>query len=181
MLIGITGTNGSGKGAVVEYLVAIKGYSQYSARTVILDAIRQKHLPDDKENMRVVANELRKEHGAAYVIEQLYAMAKDDTSAVIESVRTKGEAEFLKKQGAKIISVDADKKTRYERVANKGVQIDHMTYEDFEQIEDREMASSDPWDMNVFGVIQLADAKIVNDGSIDELHAQVDEILKKFA
>jgi dephospho-CoA kinase len=27
MLIGITGTNGSGKGAVVEYLVGQKGFS----------------------------------------------------------------------------------------------------------------------------------------------------------
>lgn len=181
MLIGITGTNGAGKGAVVEYLVSSKGYSHYSARTVILDTLRQAHLAATKENMRTVANNLRKEHGASYIIEQLYAMAQTDTNAVIESVRTIGEAEFLKKNNAKIIAVDADKKTRYERVANKGVQIDHMSFEDFERIENREMASSDPWDMNVFGVIQLADAKIMNDGSIEDLHTHVDQVLSSLA
>ena len=180
MLFGITGTNGSGKGAVVEYLVSKKGYSHYSARTVILEALNQAHLPSTKENMRTVANTLRKEHGASYIIEQLYAMAKEDTNAVIESIRTIGEAEFLKKNNAKIIAVDAEKKTRFERVANKGLQLDHMSFEDFGRIEDREMASSDPWDMNVFGVIQLADAKIMNDGTLEDLRAKIDQVLATF-
>ncbi len=178
MLIGITGTNGAGKGAVVEYLVAVKGYSRYSARTIILDEIRARHLPETKSNMRVVANELRREHGAAYVIEQLYALAKDDTNAVIESVRTIGEAEFLKEKGARIIAVDADRRKRYERVANKeDGEVAHISFEDFCTIEDREMASSEPWDMNVFGVMQLADARIVNDGTLTELHDLVTQVL----
>ncbi len=178
MLIGITGTNGAGKGAVVEYLVAAKGFSHYSARTVILEEIRARHLPETKANMRTVANELRREHGAAYVIERLYEMAKDDTSAVIESVRTIGEAEFLKGKGARIIAVDADRRRRYERVANKeGGEVAHISFEDFCTIEDREMASSEPWDMNVFGVMQLADARVTNDGTLNELHDAVTQIL----
>jgi hypothetical protein len=44
------------------------------------------------------ANNLRKEHGASYIIEGLYQMAREDSNAVLESVRTIGEAEFLKKQ-----------------------------------------------------------------------------------
>lgn len=163
---------------MVEYLVAVKGYSRYSARTIILDEIRARHLPETKSNMRVVANELRREHGAAYVIEQLYALAKDDTNAVIESVRTIGEAEFLKEKGARIIAVDADRRKRYERVANKeDGEVAHISFEDFCTIEDREMASSEPWDMNVFGVMQLADARIVNDGTLTELHDLVTQVL----
>lgn len=178
MLIGITGTNGAGKGAVVEYLVAVKGFSQYSARTVILEEIRARHLPENKSTMRVVANELRREHGAAYIIERLYAMAKDDANAVIESVRTIGEAEFLKEKGARIIAVDADRRKRYERVANTGDgEGARISFEDFCTVEDREMASSEPWDMNVFGVMQLADARIVNDGTLTELHDAVTQVL----
>lgn len=178
MLIGVTGTNGAGKGALVEYLVSAKGFSRYSARTVILDEIRARHLPDTRANMREVANDLRKQHGAAYVIEKLYAMAKDDGKAVVESVRTIGEAEFLKEKGAFIIAVDAEPKCRYERVANKeGFEVAHMSFEDFRAIEDREMASSEPWDMNVFGVMQLADARISNDGTLAELHQAADTAL----
>ncbi len=180
MVIGVTGTNGSGKGAVVEYLVSSKGFSRYSARTVILEEIRKRHLPETKVTMREVANDLRKEHGAAYVIERLYEMAKDDAKAVVESIRTIGEAEFLKEHAAVIFAVDADRKLRYERVANKeGLEVAHMSFEDFCTIEDREMASSEPWDMNVFGVMQLADSRIENDGSLEELHYAVDQALMK--
>ncbi len=178
MLIGITGTNGAGKGAVVEYLVGMKGFSRYTARTVILEALRERHLPETRSTMREVANELRKEHGAAYVIERLYDMAKDEGKAVIESVRTIGEAEFLKAQHALLLAVDADRKLRYERVANKqGQELAHMSFDDFCEIEDREMASSEPWDMNVFGVMQLADARIENNGSVEELHQAIDQAL----
>ncbi len=178
MVIGVTGTNGSGKGAVVEYLVGNKGFSRYSARTIILEEIRKRHLPETKSNMREVANDLRREHGAAYVIERLYEMAKDDAKAVVESIRTIGEAEFLKEQKAIILAVDADRRLRYERVANKkGFELAHISFEDFCEIEDREMASSEPWDMNVFGVMQLADSRIQNSGTLEELHHAVDQAL----
>ncbi|MDB5265201.1 MAG: hypothetical protein JWN64_772 [Parcubacteria group bacterium] len=176
MIIGITGTNGSGKGAVVEYLVSAKGFSRYTARVVILEEARARHAEVDREGMREVANALRKEHGPAYVIEKMFEMAKDDTNAVMESVRTIGEAEFLKTNKAFIIAVDADRKLRYERVANKS-EADQITFEDFCKLEDREMSSSEPWDMNVFGVMQLADARIENNGSLEDLHAQVDAAL----
>lgn len=179
MLIGITGTNGSGKGAVVEYLVSKKGFSRYSGRSVILETLEERHLPHKRGTLRDVANDLRKEHGPAYIMERLYGMAKDDTNAVLESVRTIGEAEFLKSKSAVIIAVDAKKETRYERVLSMSHDQAPISFQDFEIMEDREMSSSDPWDMNVFGVMQLADAHIMNDGTLEELHLQIDTALAK--
>jgi dephospho-CoA kinase len=180
MLIGITGTNGSGKGAVVEYLVSQKGFSRYAGRTVILEAIGAQHLPVNRTTMHDVANDLRKEHGPAYIIERLYDMAKDEPNAVLESVRTIGEAEFLKEKGAFIIAVDAKKETRFDRVLSMSHDAVPLTFEEFTQMEDREMASSEPWDMNVFGVMQLADARVTNDGTLDELYACVNAALNSF-
>lgn len=165
---------------MVEYLVGSKGFSRYSARTVILDEIRARHLPETRSTMREVANDLRKIHGAAYVIERLFDMAKDDRKAVVESIRTIGEAEFLKGQKAVIVAVDADIRLRYERVANKqDFKLAHISFEDFCKIEDREMASSEPWDMNVFGVMQMADVRVENNGTLEELHAAIDQALVK--
>lgn len=177
MLIGITGTNGAGKGAVVEYLVANKGYSRYSGRSIILEALHARGIEPKRGAMRDVANALRQEHGPGYIMERLYTMAKDDSNAVLESVRTIGEAEFLKSKGAKIIAVDAKIETRYERVRSMDHDTTPLSFEDFKIMEDREMASSEPWDMNVFGVMQLADARIENDGTLEELHQKVNEAL----
>ena len=42
MIIGITGTDGAGKGSVVDYLVKEKGFVHYSGRGVIVEAIEAK-------------------------------------------------------------------------------------------------------------------------------------------
>lgn len=177
MLIGITGTNGSGKGTVVEYLVMQKGFSHYTARIFLVEEVRRRGLVQSRESMRDVANALRKEHGPSYLMEQLYEMAKDEPKAVLESVRTIGEAEFLKEKGATLFAVDADRKLRHERVTARGSEADDITFEEFCEQEDKEMASPDPWDMNVFGVMQISDARIENNGTVEDLHRQVDEAL----
>ena len=112
-------------------------------------------------------------------MERLYDMAKDDTNAVLESVRTIGEAEFLKSKNAFIIAVDAKKETRYERVLSMSHDAAPISFQDFSLMEDREMSSSEPWDMNVFGVMQLANARVTNDGTLEELQMQVDAVLAK--
>ena len=177
VILGITGTNGAGKGTVVDYIVKEKGFRHYSAREFLLTEIRHRGMPEDRSSLREVANEFRKMYGPAYVIEQLFAEAeKDGKDAVIESVRTIGEAEFLKSKGALIGAVDADRDIRYERIVVRSQITDKVSLEEFGVQEDREMASIEPWDMNVFGVMNLADFKIVNNGTIEELHAQINAL-----
>jgi len=178
MLIGVAGTNGSGKGAVIDYLVGTKGFSRYSARALILEEVRARHLPETRASMREVANDLRREHGASYIVERLCAMAKDDTNAVIESLRAVGEAEYLKREHIVLFGVDAEQKVRYERVAHReDDELAHVSFEDFCNMEERERASTEEWDMNVFGVLERADVRIQNNGTLEQLHQAVDGAL----
>ena len=177
MILGITGTNGAGKGTVVEYLKT-KGFEHFSARALLVEEIERRGLPVDRTSMREVGNELRKTYGPAYIIETLYARAKEaGGDALVESVRAVAEARFLKEQGARIIAVDADRKSRYERIVARGTATDTLSFEEFCKQEDREMNAPDEWDMNVFGVMARADYTITNDGTVEELRAKVDEIL----
>jgi dephospho-CoA kinase len=175
MIIGVTGTNGSGKGTVVEYLVQKYGLGHYSVRTFLTETLlAQGSAPEDRGSLRDIANDLRKEHGPAYVIEQLFAQAKAaGVPAIIESVRTIGEAEYLQSVGAKILAVDADRELRYQRIIDRGSVTDRLTFEEFCIQEDREMSSTEPWDMNVAAVMRMADFVVTNDGSLDELYSQV--------
>ena len=96
MIIGITGTLGAGKGAVVDYLVSKKGFRHVSARSIWTKELEARHLPVDRDHMTVLANELRAENGAAYFMElALASIESSNENVVIESVRTIGEAEML--------------------------------------------------------------------------------------
>ena len=177
MRIGVAGTNGSGKGAVIDYLVGTKGFSRYSARALILEEVRARHLPETRASMREVANDLRRERGASYIVEQLCTMAKDDTNAVIESLRAVGEVEYLKAQRIFLIGVDAEQRIRYERVARQDDELAHMSFEDFQAMEEHERSATEEWDMNVFEVVKRADVCIINNGLLEEVHAAVDQAL----
>lgn len=178
MILGITGTIGAGKGTVVDYLVKEKGFEHHSVREFLLEQLRKEGLPEDRSAMRDMGNRLRQAHHPAHVVETLHGRAQGN--AIIESIRTVGEAEFLKALGGKILAVDADKKTRYERVTNRASSTDKVSFEQFVHEEDREMSSKDHWDMNTFAVMDMADFKIQNDGTEEELRAKLDEILKTF-
>lgn len=179
MILGVTGTNGAGKGTVVEYLVQ-KGFTHYWVRDFLLAEIQKRGMQADRSAMRDVANDLRMTHGPSYVIETLYAKAKaNGGNGVIESVRVLGEADFLKRRGVPLIAVDADRHTRYERVTARGSETDKVDFDTWVNEEEREWHNEAAHDMNVPGVMKAADYTIRNDGTPEELHAQVDEVLAK--
>ena len=125
MVIGITGTNGAGKGTVVDYLVNTRGFKHHSARELIFEEVDKQGLPRNRNSTNLVANELRKIHG----------------------------------------------------VVLRGEGTDSVTFEEFCIQENREMASQETWNMNVFGVMKLADAVVTNDTIRDDLYRQVDNAL----
>lgn len=180
MIIGITGTNGAGKGTVVEYLTKEKGFAHFSVRAFLIEEIKRQGLEIDRTTMRQVANEMRKAHGPSYVVEQLMAQASQtEGNAVIESIRAIGEGEFLKSHGAKIWAIDADRKIRYDRVVKRWSETDKIDFETFCMHEDREANGTEAWDMNVQGVMKMADHTFQNNGTQGELFAQVEQVLSK--
>lgn len=180
MILGITGTNGAGKGTVVEYLVEKHGFAHRSVRQFLLSEIEKRGMPPDRNSTRLVANELRQTHGPGYVIQQLYeSLDKESPLVILDSIRTVGEAEYLRAKGALLWAVDADRKIRYERTLKRWSELDKVSFEQFCIYEDREMQSTEPWDMNVFKVMKMADAVFTNNGALEELYAQVEEALQK--
>jgi dephospho-CoA kinase len=180
MIVGITGTNGAGKGAVVDYLKH-KGFKHYSARDFLTREVVKRGMVVDRSAMREVANEMRLKGGASFVIESLYKEAlKQGGDAVIESVRAVGEVEFLKENGCPLIAVDADRSIRYKRAIGRGSATDKLDFDTWVMQEEREWHNTDEHDMNIPAVMALADYTITNEGSFEELRAQIDTALEQF-
>jgi dephospho-CoA kinase len=186
MILGITGTNGAGKGTVVEYLVHEKGFTHYSARAEIVAEIERRGLAVSRDTMNEVGTALRREHGPTYLSTIFMARAAESgvTDAVIESIRTVAEAENIKAKGGFLLVVDADRRLRYERIAARASATDRVSFEEFCAQEDREMDSAEPENpavMNMRAVIAMADATVRNEGTVAELNAQTDAALARLA
>ena len=180
IIIGITGTIGAGKGTIVEYLVEKKGFVHYSVRAFLLDEIRKRGWPENRDSMVTVANEMRALHGPSYVTDQLFEKAvKSGKNCVIESIRTPGEIDSLREKGQfYLFAVNADPVKRYERIQIRQSETDHITFETFLENESREMDASDPNKQNLKQCISMADTVFENNGSKENLLLQVEKALQ---
>jgi dephospho-CoA kinase len=180
-IIGITGTLGAGKGTIVDFLVNNKGYKHFSVRNFLIEEIKRRNLPINRDSMANVANDLRAKHTPYFVVEKLFELAvKNNENAIIESIRTPGEVDYLKTQGDfYLIAVDADPKTRYNRIILRASETDRISYETFISNEQRELTTDDPNKQNLKKCIQMADILLNNDGSIDELNESLKSELAK--
>ena len=179
IIIGITGTIGAGKGTLVEYLVREKNFVHYSVRGFLIEELEKRKLAINRDTMVLLANELRETHTPSYIIDCLFEQAQSrGKNAVIESIRTAGEAESLRKKGDFcLLAVDAEQKIRYERIRKRNSETDHIGYEEFKANEQREMNAADPNKQNLSKCIAMADYTLCNDGTIDELYKQLEIII----
>jgi dephospho-CoA kinase len=183
MIIGITGTDGAGKGLVVEYLVSQHGFAHYSARDFIMAEIERQGLVATREQTRLTANALRAEFGNEVIVRKAYerAAAEGKDRVVIESIRAFAEVEYLKVREGILLAIDADAAIRYTRVAGRHSTTDNVTFEQFQAQEAIEMNDPDPHGMQKAKVMAAADYTIMNNGSHAELYIQVEAFMQKFA
>ena len=178
-IIGITGTLGAGKGTIVDYLISHYGFKHYSVRGYLIEEALKRGMELNRDTYVVVANDLRSTYGPSYITDQLYLQAAENgDNAVIESIRTPGEVESLRKhEHFLLFGVDADPEIRYERVVNRASETDQISFETFIENEQREMSSTDPNHQNIGKCMQMADHVFQNNGDFQDLYQQVEQVL----
>jgi len=180
MIIGITGTLGAGKGTIVKFLLK-KNFKHYSMSGFVTKEICRRGLEVNRNNMVLIANDLRLKFGSGHIAEELYSQAKvAGGDCVIESIRCPGEVEILKgKEDFVLFAVDADIETRYLRIIERASVKDKISFDEFVRQEEKEMMSSDPAKQNLKKCIATANYNFKNDWTVEELYKKVGVVLDK--
>lgn len=175
LIVGITGTLGSGKGTIVSFLTEQMNFAHFSVRDYLVQKIIERGLAIDRNTMTAVANDLRKTFGPSHIVDELYNMAlQQDKPAIIESIRTPGEVLSLKKRGNFILmAVDADPELRFKRIKLRGSSTDNIDFDTFLANEAREMQTEDPYKQNLSKCIEMSDVVFDNNGNIEALFKQL--------
>ena len=173
-LIGITGTNGAGKGEVAAYLVN-KGYEYFSLSDLIREELIKRDEDITRDNLIKTGNQLREKFGADILARLV--MEKIREKAVIDSIRNPKEVEYLRKQKNFILlSVDAPVELRYERVKKRGRKESAETMREFIRKEEEEMTSYKNG-QQLRNCMSLADVILINDGSLEDLYQKLEALL----
>ncbi len=178
-IIGLSGTNGSGKDTVGHMLAERHGFLFVSGSDLLRDEARRRNLPTDREFLREISAEWRRESGLGVLIDKaVEAFERGDYKGlVIASLRNPGEADRIHELGGKVIWVDADPKVRYDRIFYRQRADDNKSFEQFLAEEQAEMQQSgDEATLNMAGVKEKADIILPNEGG--DIEAFKDEAEK---
>ena len=171
-IIGLSGTNGSGKDSLANYLVSQYNYYFVSVSDLLRQEVQNRGLPPDRQSLRQVSSEWRRQFGLGVLIDKAVSNFKQQTEnysgLVIASLRNPGEADRVHELNGSVIWLDADPKLRYDRIqANKAArnnrQSDNISFEQFLEEEKAEMFSQgDEATLSMNAVKQKADWFIDN-------------------
>jgi len=177
LLIGLTSRNAAGKDEVARYLVEHHGFRYFSLSEVLREELRKKGLPITRENLTAEGNAQRRSKGAGVLAEMALAELEGVQEAVVVSIRSPGEVSLLRKREDFIlVGVDAPVQLRYQRAKARSRSDDAKSLEEFIRDEQAELTGEEN-QQQLDLVFRMCDRVIVNDGTLEELYAKVEELL----
>ena len=180
MIIGLTGKNASGKGEVAAYLKS-RGFTFYSLSDVLREELRRRRKAVTRNNLIFLGNKLRDEYGPSVLADKILKRIEDDHHYVIDSFRNPEEVKAFRRmtRDFRLVSVEASPRTRFDRMHLRNREQDATTYKEFVQQEKRELTSSEPTKQNLRATAALADVRVPNDGTIDQLHDRLSRLFSQ--
>lgn len=176
MVLGLAGEMASGKGTIAEYIHDKCHTSSHRFSTMLRDVLDRLHLEQSRDNLQALSTMVRETYGQdTFARVMAEDVKKDDADiVVVDGVRRLDDVKYLKKLPEfKLVYIDVDLKTRYNRIIERSENIDDRgkTFEQFVE------ESKDESEQQIVGLKEYADIVIDNSNDIEKLYEQVDAIV----
>ncbi len=170
-LIGLTGTNASGKGAAAVFFQT-HGFAYFSLSDVIRDELRQQGLKTSRDTLIRTGNRLREKFGPDILARRI--MEKITKNSIIDSIRNPHEIEYLRSQGhLLLLAIDAPLEVRFGRARRRGRDESASTLEEFAAKENQEK-TRDTRAQQLETCMEMADHLILNQGTLEEFQHKLE-------
>lgn len=184
-IIGIAGTDGSGKDSLGHCLRDQHGWFFISVTDLLRDEARKRGLPLSRGTLKTISAEWRAQDGLGVLVDRavrIYSrLDKDYAGLALASLRNPGEVKRVHELGGQVVWLDAPIELRYQRAIarNKGSE-DHVTFEEFKAEEEEQMRQTgDETTLNLSAVKAKADIFITNDNNnLEDFKAAITIALK---
>ncbi|KKR21516.1 MAG: hypothetical protein UT50_C0007G0002 [Candidatus Moranbacteria bacterium GW2011_GWA2_39_41] len=176
IVFGITGEIASGKGTATKYLLEKYGASSHRFSTMLRDVAKRMHLEENRENLQKISTIFRENFSDDLLSQVIYhdVIADDNGIVVIDGVRRMSDIEYLKKlPGFRLIYIENEMQTRYERLTKRGENVDDAskTLEEFKIDSEREA------EKRIKDLKQDADFVMDNNNDFEDLYVQIDNVV----
>jgi len=177
-IIGIAGTNSSGKDTLAEHLVENFGYTHVSTGDMVREESMQRYGSIEREYLQKTGPELKVERGAGVLVDLALEKSRP---LVVSGIRSLGEAKTIQANGGVMVFVDADSQKRYERMKKRARDEEaNKSFEEFMQLDANEWHAGElDSDFNIRDIKKTADLHFRNDGSKEEFLANSVEFLTR--
>ncbi len=176
IILGFAGPLASGKGTAAKYIVEKYNGGNLRFSTILRDILDRVYLPHSRGNMQTLSTWLRETFGQDVMTKTMAIDASNDENEIvaIDGVRRLGDIKSLVQlPNFYLVSIDADIKTRFERLAKRGENPDDNT-KTFEQFAKENEQESE---QQIKEVQEKANFQINNNGTVEDLYRQIDDII----
>lgn len=177
-VIGIVGLQGSGKTEVAKVAMGLD-IPCVRMGDVVWEEVKRRGLEINEANVGAVADELRRREGLGAIAKRCVPIIErvgvGKRAVVVDGVRGIAEVEEFRRAFGdrfRLLAVWASERTRYSRVSGRGRADDIESLKAFREKDRRELG----WGLGE--ALALADAIVVNEGTLDELREEAAEVIE---
>ncbi len=183
LVLGLTGRNGAGKGAVAQVLRERYGFKYMSLSDTIRAHLKEQGIAESREALISAGNEMRRSGGPGTLGERAIAYMQREAGPcvhwVVDSIRSPAEVAALRAHPSfRLIDIRAGERQRFERLIARGRMGDAQTFAEFREHEMRELESADASAQQLLATAALADLVVNNEAGLEQLQAETDAVVR---
>ena len=180
MIIGLTGTMGSGKGEVVKILES-KGFEHYVYSDILKEIAKQRNIEPTRANLQKLGSGIKSESNNFGILSKKLLEKIKTGKAVVDGIRNIDEIKELKKKSSTcIIGITAPQKKRYLRIKGRKREGDPKTFSEFKMLDNLENRSRTKG-QEISRCLKIADFMVINNGSLEQLKSSINKILESIS